>query len=269
MPAFFCRDNFPVPALKLRHFIAAMLMPSPRHQPNPEVSQKLSNFCCEWPNARDSACRITPQKSHQPTHSPHHYIAIFSKTNELRDGTFVANEAGLAIKIARKAAARIVWLRVFADPANSLAIINKPMTSRVEDPEGEEKMKKLMSYLTMGILITVVTALTGLAHGKTRTVQVTVQQDMMIGNTQIEKGNYKMIVNEQTGELEVQSERTGKIVATTKGQIVENNKKSQGTEILLSNHGNTAVMTGLRLEGQKMSLNLEPDNNATGSGQNE
>ncbi|MBS1791576.1 MAG: hypothetical protein JST85_27955 [Acidobacteria bacterium] len=125
-------------------------------------------------------------------------------------------------------------------------------------------MKKLMSYVTMAIMITTVTALTGVAHGKTHTVRVNVEQDMMIGNAQVEKGNYKMIVNQQTGELEVQSERTGKIVATTKGQIVENNKKSPDTEILLSNRGNTAVMTGLRMEGQKMSLNLEPANNAAG-----
>lgn len=129
-------------------------------------------------------------------------------------------------------------------------------------------MKKLMSYATLAVLITAFTALTGFAHGhaktKTRTVEFNIEQNLMIGSTQVEKGEYKMTLNEETGELNVKSERTGKIVATVKGQLIENEKKAPGNELMISNNANGAVLTGLRFEGQKITLSLEAANGASG-----
>ncbi len=132
-------------------------------------------------------------------------------------------------------------------------------------------MKKLTSYATMAMLITALTALTGLAHGhaktKTRTAEVNIEQNLMIGGTQVEKGDYKMILNEETGELEVKSEQTGKIVATAKGQLIDVDKKAPGNEMMISNNANGAVLTGMRFEGQKKTLSLETANSASGSGE--
>ena len=125
-------------------------------------------------------------------------------------------------------------------------------------------MKKLMSYATLAVLITAVTAFTGLAHGKTHTGEFNLEQNLMIGSTQVEKGEYQMTLNQETGELNVKSERTGKIVATVKGQLIENEKKAPGNEMMISNNANGAVLTGLRFEGQKITLSLEPANGASG-----
>lgn len=129
-------------------------------------------------------------------------------------------------------------------------------------------MKKLIGYIMIAALITAGTALTGLAHGKIHTTRVTLEQNTMVGGTQIDKGSYILRFNEQTGDLEVQSESGRKLIATVRGKVIEGQTKSPYTEVEIDQQEHVSVMTGLRIEGLKKQLSFEsPETAASGNGQ--
>lgn len=128
--------------------------------------------------------------------------------------------------------------------------------------EGEETMKKLMTYFALAVMITTLTALTGLAQGKTRSATINLTEDLLVNDTLVKKGQYTVRVNDETGDLTLLDNK-GKTVVATKGRVQELNEKVRYTSVMTTSSDKGRVLTGLRIEGARKGLSLTESANNT------
>ena len=106
-----------------------------------------------------------------------------------------------------------------------------------------------LSLLCLGVL----------ADDKDKVLKEHVQfsQDVMIGNTTVQKGYYLIKYNTESGMMKVIDESDGKkVIATAKATVKMNDKDFEHDEVLTKNVSGQEMLTGLRLGGQKEELTL-------------
>jgi hypothetical protein len=72
-----------------------------------------------------------------------------------------------------------------------------------------------------------------------------------LANVNLKPGNYRFVANESTGEVKV--ERSYRVVARVKGKWVKLGKKSQYSEVLLTNHKIQEIRFGGKKRAVKFS----------------
>ena len=129
-------------------------------------------------------------------------------------------------------------------------------------------MKQMLSYFAIALMLTALTVTTGLAQGKNRNVGLTLNETMLVGETVVEKGEYRLKFNAQTNE--VQLLREGEVVKTIKARVVEESSKSPYTALTTKPGDKGKQLVSVRIEGDRRTLLLaEADTGAvTGEGQN-
>lgn len=113
-------------------------------------------------------------------------------------------------------------------------------------------MKKLQMRVLAALLVTAALSYSALAQGKAKTVEVTIGQDILVNETLVKKGSYKARFDTGSGEISLLD--GGKVIATAKGRVVENNAKSRYTALSLSDTEKGRVLIGMSVEGDKRTI---------------
>ncbi len=129
-------------------------------------------------------------------------------------------------------------------------------------------MKQMLSYFALAFLVTTLTVTTGLAQGKNRNIGVTLSENMVVGETVVEKGDYRLKFNAETNE--VQLLRDGDLVKTIKARVVEETAKAPYTALMTKASDKGKQLVSVRMEGDRRTLLLAEMNTGavTGEGQN-
>ena len=117
-------------------------------------------------------------------------------------------------------------------------------------------MKRVTTYFAMAVLVTALAALNVAAGGKKHAARVVFNDDTMVAGTMVEKGEYKVTFNEETGELTVKK-LNGDLVVSTKGHVVELGDEASYTSVVTKVTETGPVMTAFRIEGHSKSIVLE------------
>ena len=129
-------------------------------------------------------------------------------------------------------------------------------------------MKSLLSTLGMILAVMALTVTTGLAQGKNRSKTVKLNENLMVGETLLEKGEYRMKFDANSNELQV--EKDGKLVKSVKARVVENERKSSynALETRMSDRGK--MLMGVKFEGDRRTILVGEQGGGavTGEGQN-
>lgn len=129
-------------------------------------------------------------------------------------------------------------------------------------------MKQMLSYFALAFLVTTLTVTTSLAQGKNRNIGVTLSENMLVGETVVEKGDYRLKFNAETNE--VQLLRDGDVVKIIKAHVIEETAKAPYTSLTTKVGDKGKQLVSVRLEGDRRTLLLaEMSTGAvTGEGQN-
>lgn len=113
-------------------------------------------------------------------------------------------------------------------------------------------MKSLLSTLGMFLAVLALTVTTGLAQGKNRSKTVNLNENLMVGETLLEKGEYRMKFDANSNELHV--EKDGKLVKSIKARVVENERKSSyhALETRMGDRGK--MLVGVKFEGDRRTI---------------
>jgi len=119
-------------------------------------------------------------------------------------------------------------------------------------------MRKLSKGLVL-VCALVVLSIGVFAHDKDKVLKEHFEftSDVMVGDTMVKKGFYLVKYNTETGMVKIVDESDdNKVIATAKATMKMNDKDFEKDEILLKNTAGHAMLTGLRLGGQKEELTL-------------
>src|SRR5262245_50501588 len=81
-------------------------------------------------------------------------------------------------------------------------------------------MKKIMTYLTMALMVTAMSVFAAMAGDTHHTRHISISEPMKVGGTLVKEGEYKIRFDEVTGELTVMK-MSGRMVASAKGQVIQ------------------------------------------------
>lgn len=114
----------------------------------------------------------------------------------------------------------------------------------------------MKNYVSRIVIVLALSLMLGtLALAKSKSTQVTFAEDVMVGNTLVQKGTYTMSYDEKTGELSI----IGKNKAVIAKATVHPEKlgaKVRYTETSAKRQDNSNVLQSVTFEGQDQSLIL-------------
>jgi len=113
-------------------------------------------------------------------------------------------------------------------------------------------MKSLLSTLGMILAVMALTVTTGLAQGKNRSKTVKLNENLMVGETLLERGEYRMKFDAASNELHV--EKDGKLVKSVKARVVENERKSAYHALETRQSDRGKMLVGLKFEGDRRTI---------------
>ena len=123
-------------------------------------------------------------------------------------------------------------------------------------------MKSLVNRI---VAVLMLGALTGaMAFAKEKKETLTLTSDVKINGTQVKKGDYDAVFNEQTGELSVMKGKT--LIAKAPARVEKLNKKAKSTEIHSSGEGADAALISVTFGGSDQNIVLTGNSgSATGN----
>lgn len=129
-------------------------------------------------------------------------------------------------------------------------------------------MKQMLSYFALAFLVTTLTVTTGLAQGKNRNVGINLSENLVVGETIVAKGDYRLKFNAETNEVQLLQD--GDVVKTIKARVVEESAKAPYTSLNTKVGDKGKQLISVRLVGERRTLVLaEMSTGAvTGEGQN-
>lgn len=117
-------------------------------------------------------------------------------------------------------------------------------------------MKKVMTYLTMALLVTAMSVFAASAGDTHHSARIKISEPMIVGNTMVKKGEYKIRFDEVTGELTVK-ELDGDLVASARGQVVALGDDADQTAITTTDTERGRVLTAVQIEDVDKKLILD------------
>lgn len=85
-------------------------------------------------------------------------------------------------------------------------------------------MKMSMSSFVMGLMMAALLVTASFAQGKSRSGNFTLSDSLLVGETVVEKGQYRVKYDAETSELQIL--RDGEIVKTIKARVQEGDRKA-------------------------------------------
>lgn len=124
------------------------------------------------------------------------------------------------------------------------------------------RMARVTLITCAAVFLAAIPALAG--NGRFKTVQVQILYPSQIASgTELQPGNYRVEVTENTKSPEVMFYRHDKLVAETQGQLVETGKKNDETELDYNTAGSQHVLTQLELRGWTGKVVFNSSNSAS------
>jgi len=113
-------------------------------------------------------------------------------------------------------------------------------------------MKSLVNRLVAIVVLGALASVAGFAKEKKQTLTLT--NDVKINGTEVKKGEYELVFNEQTGELSIMKGKT--LVAKTSARLEKRDKKAKSTEVRSSGTGDDASLLSVTFGGSDQSIVL-------------
>lgn len=114
-------------------------------------------------------------------------------------------------------------------------------------------MKRYASYMAVALMLCAMTVVTAVA--KDKKAFVTFDDNLVVNNTVVKKGEYQVRFNEQTGELTILNGKN--TVATAKAKLEKRNKKASSTTLDTRQNDKGAALISITLEGDTEAIVLE------------
>lgn len=129
-------------------------------------------------------------------------------------------------------------------------------------------MKSLLSTFAMILAVMALTVTTGLAQGKNRSKTVNLNENLMVGETLLEKGEYRMKFDAASNELHV--EKDGKVVQRVKARVVENERKAAYHSLETRQSDRGKMLMSVKFEGDRRTILVgdQGGGSVAGEGQN-
>lgn len=132
-------------------------------------------------------------------------------------------------------------------------------------------MKKTISYLMMTLMVSALMVTANLAQGtqgKSRSGSFTLNESLIVGETVLEKGQYRLKFDAETNELQVL--RDGDVVKSVKARVQENPKKAAYHALETRSNEKGRMLVGVKFEGDRRSFLVDETNgnSVAGEGQN-
>jgi hypothetical protein len=119
-------------------------------------------------------------------------------------------------------------------------------------------MKKITTYLAVALMVAAMSVYAALASDQHHSAHIKISEGMMVGNTLVKKGEYKIRIDELTGELTVKK-MNGQVVATAVGQVVPMGDDAHDTAITTEDTETGRVLTAVQIRHSDKKLILESD----------
>ena len=107
-------------------------------------------------------------------------------------------------------------------------------------------VNRIVAVLMLGALASVV------SFAKEQKKSVTLPTAVKINGTQVKKGDYELVFNEETGDLSIMRGKT--VVAKTSARLEKRDAKAKTTEVRTSGDGDNAALVSITLRGSDQSI---------------
>ena len=111
-------------------------------------------------------------------------------------------------------------------------------------------MKLLFNGLMIACLLVTLAGVT--AFGNTRKSNIDFSADTKVNGTLVKKGNYKVVFDEQSGELSIF--KGSRLIAKTSARIEKRDQKARGTEVQTILEGMDQKLVSITFSGSHESL---------------
>ena len=114
-------------------------------------------------------------------------------------------------------------------------------------------MKRYAAYMAVALMLCAMTVITAVAKDKKAFVKF--DDNLVVNNTVVKKGEYQVRFNEQTGELSILNGKN--TVATAKAKLEKRDKKASNTTLDTRQNDKGAALISITLEGDSEAIVLE------------
>jgi hypothetical protein len=121
-------------------------------------------------------------------------------------------------------------------------------------------MKSVINRIVLGLVLVAVTGLVSFAKEKH---SITLPTDIKVNGTEVKRGDYDLVFDEQSGELAIMKGK--KIVAKTTARVEKRSSKARTTEINTRGEGAAAELIGITLSGKDESFVVTGGSTASGN----
>src|SRR5689334_2649797 len=105
-------------------------------------------------------------------------------------------------------------------------------------------MKKLTAYLMTALMVAAISVFAAVASDTHHSAHVKISENLIVGNTMVKKGDYKIRFDEVTGELTVKK-MNGDLVATAIGHVIPMEKDAKFTALTMTDTDRGPVLTAV------------------------
>ena len=116
-------------------------------------------------------------------------------------------------------------------------------------------VNRVVAVLVLGALASVV------AFAREKKETLTLTTNLKINGTQVKKGDYDLVFNEQTGELSIMKGKT--LVAKTSARLEKRDKKAKATEIRSTGEGDDVALVSVTFGGSDQSIVVTGNSGST------
>jgi hypothetical protein len=129
-------------------------------------------------------------------------------------------------------------------------------------------MKTMLSNLAMTLMITGLVVTASFAQGKNRSTTFKLSENLMVGETVLEKGEYQLKFDANSSELRIV--RDGEVVKTVRARVVETDRKAANHSLETKQHDKGKMLVSVKFEGDRRTILLGDfgSGSVTGEGQN-
>ncbi len=110
-------------------------------------------------------------------------------------------------------------------------------------------MKRLGINLAMALTLCCAVALAATVEAKDRSKTINFTENVLVNNTMIEKGAYRIKFDADTNQVAVM--KGGQVVATAKAEVRMTDKKAPYNSVSFSSSERGKILTGITFEGDK------------------
>lgn len=118
-------------------------------------------------------------------------------------------------------------------------------------------MKKFLNRLAATLLACAIASSAAFA-GVVKTKKITLPRDVMVNGTLLKQGTYKMMFDDQTGELSFIQNKT--VVAKTSARLEQRQRRAADLELWLVPQGDGKALRGITFAGDKQKFVIADDN---------